>query len=51
LFRSPEAVQFFAGRRERGGGVGMDEHGRLVRGLPGGGVEVIKEAESNDAID
>jgi hypothetical protein len=48
---SPEAIRFFAEPRERGGGVGMDEHGRLVRGLPGGGVEVIKEAASNNAIE
>lgn len=36
---SEKAKKFFAELRERGGGVGLDEKGRMVRGLPGGGVE------------
>lgn len=41
----PEAVRFFADLRERGGGVGDDDQGRLVRGVPGGGVEVVRDAD------
>ncbi|MGO4221489.1 hypothetical protein AB4Y64_06490 [Lysobacter sp. TAF61] len=40
----PEMVKFFAQMRERGGGVGHDDQGRLVRGLPGGGVDVVRDA-------
>lgn len=36
-----ESQAFFAQLKAEGGGVGMDDDGRLVRGLPGGGVEVI----------
>lgn len=36
-----ESDAFFAQLKAEGGGVGMDDDGRLVRGLPGGGVEVI----------
>lgn len=38
---SPTAEAFFKARREKGGGVGRDREGRLVRALPGGGSEVI----------
>jgi hypothetical protein len=45
---TPDAdeIAFFAERRARGGGVGYDDAGRLVRSLPGGGVEVIEEGDS-----
>lgn len=35
---------FFVARRQRGGGVGYDDQNRLVRGLPGGSVEVLRDA-------
>jgi len=35
---SDAARTFFAERRRRGGGVGIDDAGELVRGLPGGAV-------------
>lgn len=38
---SPAAEAFFEARRAKGGGVGRDSDGRLVRALPGGGSEVI----------
>lgn len=41
---SPEAIEYFRKLGHRGGGVGYDSHGRLVRGLPGGGVVVLKDA-------
>lgn len=44
---SLEGQTFFAKLREKGGGVGYDERGRLVRGLPGGAVEIFKEAKDN----
>lgn len=37
----PQAEAFFEKRRQEGGGVGYDDEGRLVCGLPGGGEEVI----------
>jgi len=37
---------FVAKMYAEGGYVGEDEQGRLVRTLPGGGVEVIEEAKS-----
>ena len=41
----PQAVKFFAALRERGGGVGYDDQGRLVWGLPGGGIDVVRDAD------
>lgn len=38
---SSAAEAFFEARRRKGGGVGRDGEGRLVRALPGGGSEVI----------
>lgn len=38
---NPENEAFVAKMFAKGGYVGEDEHGRLVRTLPGGGVEVI----------
>jgi hypothetical protein len=38
---SPAAEAFFAARREKGGGVGLDDDGALVRALPGGKSEKI----------
>lgn len=38
---SADAEQFFAARRETGGGFGRDAQGRLVRSLPGGGSKII----------
>lgn len=43
-----EELMFFAKLKDRGGGVGYDEQGRLVRGLPGGGVEVLREADGSE---
>lgn len=40
---SPKAIAFFAARRKAGIGVGYDDDGRLVRGVPGGGVEYIDD--------
>lgn len=40
---SAKAQAFFANRRQRGGGIGYDDEGRLVRGLPGGQVEVLAD--------
>lgn len=40
---SPESVAFYRLMRRRGGGVGYDKRGRLVRGLPGGRVEVLSK--------
>jgi len=50
LFRapSPEAEAYFEQLRREGGGVGYDAEGRLVRGLPGGGEEVIAQAPAGD---
>lgn len=44
---SPIALVECMRRTFEGGGVGYDEAGRYVRGLPGGGVEVIHEAENS----
>ena len=41
----PEAVKSLAALRERGGGVGYDDQGRLVWGLPGGGIDVVRDAD------
>ena len=38
---SPAAEAFLEARRAKGGGVGRDAEGRLVRALAGGGSEVI----------
>lgn len=38
---SPDVEDYFAGMAAKGGGVGYDDEGRLVRGLPDGGSEVI----------
>lgn len=45
-FLSPSAksLQFAAAIRTKVGAVGLDDAGRLVRNLPGGGVEVIEDA-------
>ena len=47
---TPDAAElaFFANMRKQGGAVGYDEAGRYVRSLPGGDVEIIKEADSSD---
>jgi len=42
---SEAARAYFAAMRERGGGVGYDDEGRLVWGLPGGGVDVVRDAD------
>lgn len=44
---TPQTVALLAKLREEGGGVGYDEQGRLVRGLPGGGVEVLRDADGS----
>lgn len=41
---TPQELAFFAELREKGGSVGYDMQGRLVRGLPGGDV---KDAEGS----
>ena len=38
---SPTADAFFEARRQKGGGVGRDAEGRMVRARPGGGSEVL----------
>lgn len=45
---TPQELAFFAELREKGGGVGYDEQGRLVRGRPGGGVEVLREDDDSE---
>lgn len=51
LIGEPSAAEeaFFAQRRLEGGGVGYDESGNLVRGLPGGGTEIIEPADETSA--
>ncbi|HWX65761.1 MAG TPA: hypothetical protein VNZ27_04955 [Rhodanobacter sp.] len=44
-----EELAFFAQMREQGGGVGYDELGRLVRGLPNGDSEIIDDADGRTA--
>lgn len=44
----PTEEAFYAEMRERGGVVGEDENGRLIRLLAGGGMVVIEEYESAD---
>ncbi|MBP2480125.1 hypothetical protein J3A72_000417 [Stenotrophomonas sp. PvP093] len=39
----PQAEQFFAEMRARGGAVGLDDSGRLVEGVPGGGTKRIDQ--------
>lgn len=46
---SAESEAFYAKLREQGGGVGYDDQDRLVRGLPGGGVEVIEEPHDSES--
>jgi hypothetical protein len=38
---TPAAQAFYANMREEGGAYGLDEQDRLVRGLPGGGTEIV----------
>lgn len=47
---TPDASElaFFANLRKQGGAVGYDEAGRYVRSLPGGDIEVIKEADDSE---
>lgn len=47
---TPDAdeLAFFEERRKRGGGAGYDDAGRYVRSLPGGGVEIIEEADGSE---
>ena len=45
----PEEERFWAERRSRGGGVGLDERGRLVRATPGGGREVVQKKKRGGA--
>ncbi|WP_404616336.1 antitoxin VbhA family protein [Rhodanobacter hydrolyticus] len=40
---NPESIAFATKMRAEGGYVGEDEYGRLVRTLPGGGVELFEE--------
>ncbi len=42
---SAKSVQSMNKLRYEGGAVGYDEHGRLVRRLAGGGIEVIEDAD------
>lgn len=42
---NPESEAFAARMRAEGGYVGEDDQGRLVRTLPGGGVEVIETTQ------
>jgi hypothetical protein len=44
---SPEAVEFYRQMRRRGGGVGCDKHGRLVRGLPGGHLRALRKPKES----
>lgn len=45
----PDKLAYYEAMRLRGGGVGIDEHGRLVRTLTGGDVEVLKDADPDDS--
>lgn len=47
---TPDAdeLAFFDHLRKQGGAVGYDDAGRFVRSLPGGGVEVIEEADGSE---
>jgi hypothetical protein len=45
----PAEEQFWAERRKRGGGVGLDDQGRLVQGLPGGARKVLRKKARADA--
>lgn len=38
----PAEQAFWAGRRQRGGGVGRDEEGQMTQALPGGGHKVLR---------
>lgn len=42
---SEAARTYFSAMREHGGGVGYDDQGRLVWGFPGGGVDVVRDAD------
>lgn len=42
---NPERDAFVAKMHAEGGYVGDDEQGRLIRTLPGGGIEVIDESQ------
>ena len=44
----PDKLAYYEAMRQRGGGVDIDEHGRLARTLPSGGVVVLKDAEPDD---
>ncbi len=39
----PEEDKFWAGRRRRGGGVGLDERGQLIQSSPGGGRKPLRK--------
>lgn len=43
-----KAVAHMAQLRQKGGAVGYDEAGNYVRGLPGGGVEVVHKANDKE---
>ena len=43
-YETPEGRAFLARLRAKGGGSGVDEQGRLVRGRPDGSFEVLKES-------
>jgi len=45
---NPERDAFVAKMREEGGYVGEDDQGRLVRTLPGGGIELIRDSTMSD---
>lgn len=45
----PQEEQFWADRRHRGGGVGLDERGHLVQGLPGGRRKAVRKKTLGNA--
>lgn len=49
-FKTPSrnSIEFIKEFNQEGDAVGYDDEGRLVRTLPGGGVEVLEEADGSE---
>ena len=45
----PAEERFWDERRQRGGGVGLNERGQAIQGLPGGGRKLVRKKACGDA--